>query len=267
MVENNDRDSSSPKCKVGDDQQPNSHDREFALKYYEIMLGALGSRERQVIQMFAYVAPAMAAMAWIVTTATDNALLLFGGPYILAIILAHGRQHIIRMAYNFRACMLQTGKIEKKTGWKRYVLFKWSERADRAPDDFLPEMFKSQVHILQLAMWAVIVIGALAVLGTVGKGSYYDFPKTTSWARLNGYKIEYILPTVAVIGLLVVGAWMEILCSATLGKLDGDLRKMYGLEEKDKKDGVPSNVPGDICRDPDVPSSDPGDMGDVAESG
>ena len=119
MVEKNDRKSSSPKCKVGDGQPPGLRDREFALKYYEVMLGALGSRERQVIQMFAYVAPAMAAMAWIVTTATDNALLLLGGPYILAIILAEmggGRQKMddeINHAVGLNVHVKVGHKIEK----------------------------------------------------------------------------------------------------------------------------------------------------------
>lgn len=216
------------------------------------MLGALGSRERQVIQMFAYVGPAMAAMAWIVTAATDNALLLFGGPCILAIILAHGRQHIIRMAYNFRSCMLQAGKIEREAGWKRFVLKKWVGRSEKPPKELLPEMFKSQVNILRLAMWSVIAIGAFAMLE----------PWLVRGHHLHGY-----IPLARVTVLVFLGACMEVLCFATSKALKKKLDEMYEAEKHKKEDHVPSNVPGDICHDPDVPSNAPGDTDDVAESG
>jgi len=217
----------------------NSPDHEFALKYYEIMLGALGDRERQVIQMFAYVAPTMAAMVWIVTT--GNVLLLLGGSFILPIILAHGRQHIIRMAYNFRSCMLQAGKIEKESGWTRYILVKWIKRTETPPDDVLPEMFKSQVQILRLAMWAVIIVGAIAILEPIGKCFYFWFFEGAPWPKGNSYLIEYILPGIAVGGLMVLGVCLESRCVNTRQKAESDLGETYDLEKQDKKSDVPSN--------------------------
>lgn len=258
MTENTNKKAASSEC------ENDPHDREFAVKYYEIMLGALGSRERQVIQMFAYVGPALAAMAWIVTT--ENPLLLLGGSYILAVILACGRQHIIRMAYNFRSCMLQAGKIEEETGWKRFVLKKWTERTKKSTEDILPEMFKSQVRILRFSMWAVVVIGAAAILKATGTTLYSVLFEKASWPESKCYQLEHILAGLASIGLVILGRRMDSMCSATLAKSKTDLRKMYELEKKNNDD-APLGTAGDRSHDSNVPPNVPRDIPDETKSG
>ncbi len=213
MNENNSETTPSPEGEHNAAPRMDSRDREFALKYHETMMRALGSRERQVILMLAYVVPALVALAWMISY--GSAFLLFCGSIILSVMLAHGRQHIIRMAYNYRSCLLQVKKIEEETGWKRYVLKEWANKTYTSPTGLLPEIFKAQIRILQFVMWAIIGTAAMAIPDSMRRG-----PESV----------------ILLIGLVILGVIMERLCVATLRKARRDLRWMYRLERRNDND-------------------------------
>ena len=150
---------------------------EFALEYYKIMLGALGSRESQVLRMFAFLAPALAGLGWLtINIERLSNIVFYLGTLVLMGLLACGRWHTLTMAYNFRSVMAQTGRIEKLTGFSRYVLDVWTHRTHVCPKELCPEMFKAHIVILNVVMWATPVIASLALWCKEHAGSSWGIP-------------------------------------------------------------------------------------------
>lgn len=134
--------------------------KQFAQEYYKLMLGALGMRERDVLGMFAYLAPALTGFGWLVWNLLNkdlNGVVFVLGCLVLGILLAGGRWHILTMAYNFRSVMAQCARIENTAGFKDFVLPTWRSRSNTPPSELLPEMFKAHTFVLGATMWVVLL--------------------------------------------------------------------------------------------------------------
>ncbi len=136
--------------------------KDYILGKYQIMLQALHGRESQVFQMFAYVAPTLAALGWLVSREKPTILLITSFGLLLSSFLSIGKYHLVTMAYNFRMVVLQCGKLEKKGKFSDVILNAWAKRKKEMPEELLPEMFKPQNCILEISKW--VVLGACSIM-------------------------------------------------------------------------------------------------------